>query len=170
MPEKVRVGVVGTSWFTETFHIVPLKSHPGAEVSAVCGRREDYTQEIARKHGIHQVFTDYEAMIWHGNLDAVVVSSPDDLHHPITMTALEAGKHVLCEKPLALNAAQANEMAECAEAKGLVPGVPRNISKSCPSLTIPWTPSPAPTACSSTPSLRAGKPRRTSPTACGPWK
>ncbi len=120
MPETIRVGVVGTSWFTETFHILPLKSHPGAEVAAVCGRREDYTQEIARKHAIPHAFIDYEAMIQHANLDAVVVSAPDDLHHSMSMTALEAGKHVLCEKPLALNAAQAREIVACAEDKGVV--------------------------------------------------
>ncbi len=120
MSKKIRVGVVGTSWFTETFHIASLKSHPRADVVAVCGRRQDYTEEIARKHGIRQAFNDYEAMIWHGNLDAVVVSSPDDLHHPISMTALDAGLHVMCEKPLALNAAQAREMATRAESKGVV--------------------------------------------------
>jgi predicted dehydrogenase len=120
MTEKVRVGVVGTSWFTETFHILPLISHPHAEVVAVCGRREDYTQEIARKHNIRQAFTDYEAMIWHGNLDAVVISAPDDLHYPITMAALDASKHVVCEKPLAPDAAQARVMVEYAKNKGVV--------------------------------------------------
>ncbi len=52
-------------------------------------------------------------------LDAVVVSTPDDLHHPMTMAAIEAGLHVLCEKPLAMTAPLAKEMLERAEAKGV---------------------------------------------------
>ncbi len=58
-------------------------------------------------------------MIRTANLDAVVVSTPDDLHRPMTMAALEAGLHVLCEKPLAMNASLAKEMYEAAEAKGV---------------------------------------------------
>jgi predicted dehydrogenase len=59
-------------------------------------------------------------MIARAGLDAVIVATPHDLHHPITMAALEAGLHVLCEKPLAMNAAQAREMLVKAEAKGVV--------------------------------------------------
>lgn len=115
----VRVGVVGTSWWADVMHLPSLKSHPRAEVVAICGRHEERTQEIARKYGISQAFSDYREMIARGRLDALVISTPDDLHHPITMAALEAGLHVLCEKPLAMNAAQAREMYETAEAKSV---------------------------------------------------
>jgi predicted dehydrogenase len=65
------------------------------------------------------VFTDYGELIQKGNLDAIVVASPDDLHYPMTMDALEAGLHVLCEKPMALNAQHAREMYEKAEGAGV---------------------------------------------------
>jgi predicted dehydrogenase len=65
-------------------------------------------------------YTDYRAMIEKAGLDAIVVSTPDDLHYPITMLALEAGLHVLCEKPLAMNANDAKEMLHAAESRGLV--------------------------------------------------
>jgi predicted dehydrogenase len=74
---------------------------------------------MAQKYAIPQVYADYRAMIEHGNLHAVVVSAPDDLHYPIVMTALDAGLHVLCEKPLALNADQAKAMYDKAQAMGV---------------------------------------------------
>ncbi len=120
MADTVRVGVVGASPFTENTHILALKSHPRAEVVALCGQRKGHTEEIARKHGIPQAFTDYRRMIEGGGLEALVVSAPDDLHYPITRLALEAGLHVMCEKPLAMNAVQAREMTDSAHAKRLV--------------------------------------------------
>jgi predicted dehydrogenase len=59
-------------------------------------------------------------MIEQGDLDAIIVASPDDLHYPMTMAALDAGLHVLCEKPLVLTVEQAQKMAVKAEAVGVV--------------------------------------------------
>jgi predicted dehydrogenase len=116
MAEKVRVGVVGTSWFADGFHLPNLASHPRAEITAICGRRRGPAEELATKYAIPHVFTDYRTMIASGLLDALVVVTPDALHYPITMAALDAGLHVLCEKALAMNANQAREMYERAEA------------------------------------------------------
>lgn len=119
MPGKVNVGVVGTSWFTDLMHLPCLNSAPGAEVVAICGRRRERAEEMARKYGIPQVFTDYRAMIERAGLEALVVVTPDDLHYPITMAALDAGLHVFCEKPLAMSSEQAREMYEKASAVGV---------------------------------------------------
>ena len=119
MTDKVRVGVIGTSWYADIAHLARVKSHPRAELAAVCGRRRERAAEMAGKYGIPLIFTDYREMIEKGNLDAVIVSTPDDLHYPMTMDALDAGLHVLCEKPLALNVAQAKAMFEKAEAAGV---------------------------------------------------
>jgi len=119
MTEKVRVGVVGTSGYADWMHLSNLKSHQQAEITAICGRNRDRAQEMADKYDVPRVFTDYLDMIRHGDLQALVVATPDDLHYPITMAALDAGLHVLCEKPLALSAAQAREMYEKAEAMGV---------------------------------------------------
>ena len=75
---------------------------------------------MAAEHGISQVYTDYRKMIRSGLVDAVVVITPEAMHHPITMAALEAGLHVMCEKSMALNADQARQMRDAAEASGLV--------------------------------------------------
>jgi predicted dehydrogenase len=120
MADRVRVGVVGTSWFAETFHLASLASHPAAEVTGICGRNSERAYSVAADHNIPHVYTDYRQMIASDLLDAVVVVTPDAMHYPITMAALEAGLHVLCEKALALNADQARQMHEAAEAAGAV--------------------------------------------------
>ena len=119
MDKTVSVGVVGTSWFADVAHLQSLRSHPRARIQAICGRNRNRAEEMAAKHSIPEVFTDYREMIRRSKLDAVVVVVPDDLHHPVTMAALEAGLHVLCEKPLALTGADARAMCEKAESAGV---------------------------------------------------
>ena len=120
MADRVRVGVVGTSWFAETLHLASLASHPQAELTAICGRDRERADDVAARHDIPHVYTDYRQMISSGLLDALVIVTPDALHFPITMAALEAGLHVMCEKALALRADQARQMHDAAEASGLV--------------------------------------------------
>lgn len=119
MTDKVRVGVIGTSWYADLAHLPRVKSHPRAELAAVCGRTRERAEEMAGKYEIPSVYTDYRDMIDTGHLDAVIVSTPDDLHYPMTMKALDAGLHVLCEKPLAMNETQAKEMFVKAEDAGV---------------------------------------------------
>ena len=115
MSEQVQVGIIGTSGWTDMMYLPSLTSHSGASVAAICGRNRERAQEIADKYNVPTVFTDYREMIEKGDLDALVVATPDDLHYPMTMAALDAGLHVLCEKPMANNAKQAREMLEKAE-------------------------------------------------------
>jgi len=119
MPEQVRVGMIGTSWWADLAHLPSLTSYSGARVVAICGRNADRAAEMAEKYAIPQVFTDYRALIERAHVDALVIATPDDTHYPITMEALSAGLHVLCEKPLALTAGQAEEMYQRAEAAGV---------------------------------------------------
>src|SRR5688572_12502713 len=103
MSDQIRVGVVGTSGYADFMHLPSLKSHPRAAISAICGRNTERARELADKYGAPEVFGDWRALIAGGGLDALVVAAPDDLHAEITRAGLEAGLHVLCEKPLALN-------------------------------------------------------------------
>jgi predicted dehydrogenase len=117
--DRVRVGVVGTSWWAELMHLPGLSRHPRAQLRALCGRDRGRAEALAAKYAVPHVFTDYRDLISHGELDTLVVATPDDLHYPVTMAALEAGLHVLCEKPLALSAEEARAMYERAEATGV---------------------------------------------------
>jgi predicted dehydrogenase len=100
-------------------YLPALRSHPQAELAAICGRNQQRAADMAGKYGIASVFTDYNAMIEQAKLDAVIVSVPDDLHYEVTMRALDAKLHVLCEKPFALTAHAARAMYEKAEAVGV---------------------------------------------------
>src|SRR6476659_1805550 len=119
MTERIRLGIVGTSWWADEMHLPSLTSHPRAEVAAIAGRGRAAAEAMASKYHIAQVYSDYRRMIDQARLDAIVISIPDDLHYEVAMAALDAGLHVLCEKPLALNAAQARAMYEKAESKGV---------------------------------------------------
>ena len=116
MPDNVRIGIVGTSWWIDAMVGPALQSHPQAEMAAICGRNRSHAEEKATKYSIPQVYTDFREMLAQGRLDAVFVAAPDDLHSEITLAALDAGLHVLCEKPLAVTAQQALEMYAKAEA------------------------------------------------------
>jgi predicted dehydrogenase len=115
--DKVRLGIIGTSYWAEGFYLHNLHTHPHTILAAICGRNQTRAEELAAKFGVGQAYSDYRRMIDGRSLDAVVVATPEDLHHPMTMAALEAGLHVICEKPLAQTAAQAQEMYQTAEAK-----------------------------------------------------
>lgn len=120
----VNVGIIGTSWWADAMYLPALATHPHGKVTAICGRNRQAAQEIADRWQIPQVFTDYDEMIARGGIDAVIVSTPNDTHHNIVMTALDARKHILCEKPLALNYAQAKQMADLADERGVKNLVP----------------------------------------------
>ena len=115
MAESVRVGVVGTSGWADFMYLSSLHDYPSADLVAICGRNLERAHEMASKFNIAQVFADYQAMIEQAGLDMIIVGAPDDLHHVITMRAIEAGMHVLCDKPLAYSLQQAREMVDAAE-------------------------------------------------------
>ena len=110
--KSVKVGVIGTN---RQSHLLAIKSHERAVLVSICGRNQARTAERAQKYGIREAYADYRRLIAESDLDAVLVATPDDLHYPMVMAALEKRLHVMCEKPLALNAAQAAEMLEKAE-------------------------------------------------------
>jgi len=86
---------------------------------AIASRDPDRAANLARKHGVTTVAPDYAAVVSNPDVDAVYIPLTNDVHREWTLRALAAGKHVLCEKPLAMNAAEAEEMAAAARAAGL---------------------------------------------------
>jgi predicted dehydrogenase len=114
-----RVGVIGTSWWADLEHLPGMRSRPDVELSALCGRDRSRLEAMAAKHGVPATFTDWREMIARGGLEVLVVATPNALHREQALAAIAAGLHVVCEKPLAMNAGQAREMAARAEAAGL---------------------------------------------------
>lgn len=119
MTAKVRVGIIGTSGWAENFYLANLNGYKSAELAAICGRNRARAEELANKHGVVRVYTDYQKMVSSGELDAAIIVTPEDLHYPMVMAALDAGLHVICEKPMAYTASEAQEMLAKAEAIGV---------------------------------------------------
>lgn len=124
MTGRVRVGVINTGWWADAMYLPALVAHPQADVVAVCGRDPAKAQAFAARWHVPHAFTDWRELVDSGLCDAVVVATHTDSHHPIAMRALAAGLHVLCEKPLAVTVAEAQEMADAAAARGLQTLVP----------------------------------------------
>src|SRR5689334_16874969 len=106
-----RVCVIGGGFGRRYAHA--FGAAPDAEVVAVCARTADGAARMAATTGARP-YTDAELMLREESADVVVIATPNDLHHPLTMTALKAGAEVMCEKPLALDVAQATEMTRFA--------------------------------------------------------
>ncbi|MGE9291804.1 MAG: Gfo/Idh/MocA family protein [Puniceicoccales bacterium] len=101
-------------------HAESFKAIEGCEVTAACDVDSKRVNEFAVKHGIPEVYTDPEEMLKRASIDAVSIVTPDPFHHPIALKVLAAGKHILCEKPLALNHADAAEMRDAAQEAGVI--------------------------------------------------
>lgn len=106
--KKIKVGVIGLGM--GCFHLEGYFRCKGAEVLAICDVRKNLLNELKRKHNIPLAFTDYRKMLEVEELDAVSIAAPNKFHAPMTISALKADLHVLCEKPMAMNAKEAERM------------------------------------------------------------
>lgn len=117
---SMRIGTLGAARITPMALLRPAREVEGAEVVAVAARDAERARAFAEKHEIPRVHSSYEALLGDPEIDAVYNPLPNALHCEWTIRALEAGKHVLCEKPLASNAGEAERMAAAADAAGRV--------------------------------------------------
>ncbi|MDH4133074.1 MAG: Gfo/Idh/MocA family oxidoreductase, partial [Gemmatimonadota bacterium] len=116
MADHVGVGLIG-SQFISTIHAEALKSVPDAKVLAAMSPTAGHARDFAARHGIPHHFTDLDALLAVDDIDMVIVGVPNFLHCDITLRAAAAGKHVVMEKPLCLNLAEADRMiAACKRA------------------------------------------------------
>ncbi|MDH5397960.1 MAG: Gfo/Idh/MocA family oxidoreductase [Cyclobacteriaceae bacterium] len=109
MDKKVGIGIVG-SRFISTIHAESLKMVPAAEIRGVTSPTEGHARAFAEKYGIPNYFTSVDEMLKMDDIDMIVVGAPNRYHCEITVAAAKAGKHVVVEKPLCMNLAEADEM------------------------------------------------------------
>ncbi len=114
----LRVGVIGTGFGTEV-QVPAFATHPRAKVVAVASGTPGKARRVAEQFGIPHAFDDWTQLV-SADLDLVSVTAPPYLHRPMTLAALAAGRHVLCEKPMALDAREAEEMLREAERREVV--------------------------------------------------
>jgi predicted dehydrogenase len=108
----LRLGVIGVGHVAQTNHLPALKKRRDADVVAICDDDPEKARLVAQHFGIPRTVPDYDKLLRSDDIDAVIVATPNHLHAPMTMAALGYGKHVLCEKPPARNAAEAAQIAE----------------------------------------------------------
>src|SRR5436305_7571657 len=118
MEQRVQVGLVG-SQFISTIHAEALQQCAAAEIVAVASPTQAHVETFADKFRIPRRFTDYREMLTLAELDLIIIGAPNDLHCPITLAAAAAGKHVICEKPLCLNLADADRMINACRGAGV---------------------------------------------------
>ncbi|HEU0193477.1 MAG TPA: Gfo/Idh/MocA family oxidoreductase, partial [Gaiellales bacterium] len=119
---QIRVGMIGTG-FAASSHVDALRRVPGVEIAAIAGRTPERAAEGAAALAIDRPVDDWRRLLDDDGIDAVHNCTPNVLHAEINAAALEAGKHLLSEKPLAMDAGQTAELAQRAAAAGVVSGV-----------------------------------------------
>ncbi len=116
----VRVGIIGCGGIANGKHMPSLKKVPGVQMVAFCDIIEERAQKAKKDYGTPDaaVYTDYKKLLEDKTIDVVHVLTPNRAHSFITVDALEAGKHVMCEKPMAINSEEAKKMLDAAEKSG----------------------------------------------------
>ena len=113
----LRIGILGTARVVRDGLVKPAQATPGVTVTAVASRSIERARAFASAHSLERAVGSYEALIDDDRVDAVYIALPSALHEEWVRRALVAGKHVLCEKPLAANARAAEALASCARAQ-----------------------------------------------------
>jgi predicted dehydrogenase len=113
--EELNVGVLGAGQIAQAAHFVACRKAANVRLYAICDAAEDLLERMVTVHRPTTAFTDYDSMLSDPEVDAVVVAVADQFHVPLAIKALEAGKHVLVEKPMATTVEDAEALAEAAE-------------------------------------------------------
>jgi len=117
MTKKVRFGVVGVRGFGKGAHIQGILGTENAELVAVCDNVEEVAKSVSEEFGV-PYYLDYNEMFKRDDIDAITIATPDQIHREIAVAAMEAGKDVMCEKPLALSVEDCKLMVEAAKRTG----------------------------------------------------
>jgi predicted dehydrogenase len=115
--KTLRAGVIGAGEIGQKGHI-PGFQNAGVEVVAICDANKQRAEEVAGRLNIPRAFSDYNALLKEKDIDIVSVGLPNVLHAPVSIAALKAGKHVLCEKPMTISVAYAKKMIAASKRAG----------------------------------------------------
>jgi predicted dehydrogenase len=115
----LRFGIIGTNWITEKF-IEAASEIEDFSITAVYSRTEERSTEFAKKYSADHTFTDLDQFVRSDTYDAVYIASPNSMHKDQAILCMKHGKHVLCEKPIASNAKELQEMIDIAKEQNVV--------------------------------------------------
>src|ERR1700677_3550510 len=117
--KQIGIGIVGCGGIVLQNHLPGLALCPEARVVALCDTNPAVLQKASQQTGIKAVFAKFEDLIARTDVNAVIIATPNVFHAPIALAAIAAGKHVLCEKPIAMNHAESVAMATAGEKAGV---------------------------------------------------
>ena len=110
----LRIGVLGAGPVSQSAHFDAVRKARNAELYAICDHASDLVERMAVEHEPRRVYTDYDAMLADPNVDAVIVATADQFHVPLCRKGLEAGKHILVEKPLGVSVEECEDLRKLA--------------------------------------------------------
>jgi predicted dehydrogenase len=116
--KKVRIAIVGAGHVAQIAHLPAYRNNPDVELAALIDEDPVKGKRLVSQYGIERFYEDITEMLKRADIDAVDICTPNYLHAPMAIAALRSGKHVLCEKPLARNASEAQRMVEAAKKAG----------------------------------------------------
>jgi len=119
MNSNIKIGIVGCGWIAENAHLPTIKLNDNAEVFAVYDLQMERCLKLAASFNIPHVFDDYDEFL-QSEVDAVIIATPNFTHADYSIRALEAGKHVLCEKPIALSTEEMSKIIAAAKKSGKI--------------------------------------------------
>ena len=119
-PKPINWGILSTARIGSTAFVPSARATPGARVLAVASRSQEKAEAWARQHDIPLALGGYQALVEHPDVDAIYISLPNSLHAEWTVAAARAGKHVFCEKPLAVTAAEGRRMVDACREAGVL--------------------------------------------------
>ncbi|MFH1023116.1 MAG: Gfo/Idh/MocA family oxidoreductase [Planctomycetota bacterium] len=117
MAETIKIGIVGAGRNTRAKHLPGFRAIPGVEIMSVANRTRASADRVARESGIPKVYDRWEDLVAADDTDAILIGTWPNLHCPVTIAALKAGKHVLCEARMALNVKEARRMLDASRRK-----------------------------------------------------
>jgi len=115
----LKVGVVGLG-YAGTTHMKAFSKHPGTTLWSIAGKELDRLPSLAKEFDVTNTASDWEDLVADPELEIISIATPNALHHPIAVAALNAGKHVFCEKPLSVTAEEARQMVDAAKANNRI--------------------------------------------------
>lgn len=133
MSDLIRIGIIGAGANSRLQHLPRLRAIEGVSLDVVCNQHEESSRQVAKDFQIPRTVSNWEEVAQDPELDAIVIGTWPYLHAPVTLAALAAGKHVLCEARMAMNAKEAADMLAASQAR------PELVAQVVPSpFTLPW--------------------------------
>ncbi|QKK26290.1 Gfo/Idh/MocA family protein [Rhizobium hidalgonense] len=117
---RLRIGVLGAGQIAQAAHFESCTKAANADLYAICDVAEDLRERMAITHGAEKTYDDYDKMLADPDLDAVIIATADAFHVPASIRALQAGKHVLCEKPVGVTVEECHELKAAVDTSGRV--------------------------------------------------